>query len=77
MYVWMFAVDEHGRVGQRRFKSGSRPFLPLGEDTGRTAGYLFKVDPLWGEVMPDKPLPVTETRLEAWLDAGILVDPNE
>ena len=76
MYAWLFAVDEHGRVGRRYIERHQRPFKPLHEDQSRVTGYLFRLDPGTGDVVPGKPFPVTEERLESWQDAGILVDPN-
>lgn len=78
-YCWLFSVDPHGSVGRRYINANNSPFEPIEDDETATIGYLCKLNPWTGEVKYADSIslfPVTEARLEAWQDAGILVDPS-
>jgi len=78
-YCWLFSVDEHGMVGRRYINANHSPFVYLEDEGSPIAGYLCKLNPWTGEVKyadSTSPCPITEARLDAWQDEGILVDPH-
>lgn len=78
-YCWLFSVDQHGQVGRRYINADNSPFGPVDEEDSPQVGYLMKIDPWNGHVKyaeGGSPCPVTQARLDAWIEAEILVDPN-
>ncbi len=78
-YCWLFSVDQHGQVGRRYINADNSPFGTVDEEDSPFAGFLMKIDPWNGHVkyaQGGSPNPITQARLDSWLDAGILVDPN-
>jgi hypothetical protein len=79
-YAWLFAADHHFAIGRRWISADNSPFEDVQEEGSPPIGYLCKINPWTGEVKwaeGSNDNVISEARLRAWLEAGILVDPND
>lgn len=76
-HAWLFSIDPAGRVGCRYVTRD--PFRNMEEKGSPVVGYLRFLDLETGEIEDvdgQTAFLVTRARLESWVAAKILTDPN-